>query len=141
MISIGSVVSSQQKVITCHPFVIRNNIPPPQGNPPNIDSHHYIFFVGKLATNATLKFDAHRVVLWMKVVSLLRYTNVGLQKIHLHKKEKLTTYYSIKTSYTQGWKLAGAQLPKAHKNLAGILEIEVYFSYLDRIGLLKMLFV
>jgi hypothetical protein len=52
----------------------------------------------------------------MKVVSLLRYTNVGLQKIHPHKKEKLT-------SNTQGWKLAGAQLPKAHKNLAGILEI------------------
>ena len=99
------------------------------------------FFVGKLATNATLKFDAHRVVLWMKVVSLLRYTNVGLKKIHPNKKEKLTTYYSIKTSNTQGWKLAGAQLPKAHKNLAGILEIEVYFSYLDRIGLLKILFV
>jgi poly-gamma-glutamate capsule biosynthesis protein CapA/YwtB (metallophosphatase superfamily) len=77
----------------------------------------------------------------MKVVSQLIYTNVGLQKIHPHKKEKLTTYYSIKTSNTQGWKLAGAQLPKAHKNLAGILEIEVYFSYLDRIGLLKMLFV
>jgi hypothetical protein len=49
--------------------------------------------------------------------------------------------YFIKTSNTQGWKLAGAQLPNAHKNLAGILEIEVYFSYLDRIGLLKILFV
>jgi hypothetical protein len=58
-----------------------------------------------------------------------------------HKKEKLTTYYSIKTSNTQGWKLAGAQLPKAPTNLAGLLEIEVYFSYLDRIGLLKILFV
>jgi hypothetical protein len=71
----------------------------------------------------------------------LRYTNVDLPKNTPHKKEKLTTYYSIKTSNTQGWKLAGAQLPKAHKNLAGILEIEVYFSYLDRIGLLKILFV
>jgi hypothetical protein len=58
-----------------------------------------------------------------------------------HKKEKLTTYYSIKTSNTQGWKLVGAQLPKAPKNLAGLLEIEVYFSYLDRIGLLKIFFV
>jgi hypothetical protein len=78
----------------------------------------------------------------MKVVSLLRSTNVDLQKNHPpHKKEKLTTYYSIKTSNTQGWKLAGAQLPKAHNNLAGILEIEVYFSYLDRIGLLKIVFV
>jgi hypothetical protein len=43
--------------------------------------------------------------------------------------EKLTTYYSIKTSNTQGWKLAGVQLPKAPKNLGGLLEIEVYFSY------------
>jgi len=77
----------------------------------------------------------------VKVVSLLRYTNVGLQKKHPHKKKKLTTYYSIKTSNTQGWKLAGAQLPKAPKNLAGLLEIEVYFSYLDRIGLLKIVFV
>ena len=76
----------------------------------------------------------------MKVVSLLRYTNVGLQKIHLHKKEKLTTYYSIK-NIKYSWKLAGAQLPKAPKNLGGLLEIEVYFSYLDRIGLLKILFV
>ena len=58
-----------------------------------------------------------------------------------HKKEKLTTYYSIKTSNTQGWKLAGAQLPKAPKNLSGLLEIEVYFSYLDRTGVLKILFV
>jgi hypothetical protein len=58
-----------------------------------------------------------------------------------HKKEKLTTYYSIKTSNTQGWKLAGAQLPKAPKNLAELPEIEVYFSYLDRIGLLKIVFV
>ena len=58
-----------------------------------------------------------------------------------HKKEKLTTYYSIKTSNTQGWKLAGAKLPKAPKNLAGLLEIEAYFSYLDRIGLLKIVFV
>ena len=39
------------------------------------------------------------------------------------------------------WKLAGAQLPKAPKNLGGLLEIEVYFSYLDRIGLLKIVFV
>jgi hypothetical protein len=51
------------------------------------------------------------------------------------------TYYTIKTSNTQGWKLAGAQLPKAPKNLVGLPEIEVYFSYLDRIGLLKILFV
>jgi hypothetical protein len=27
------------------------------------------------------------------------------------------------------------------KNLGGLLEIEVYFSYLDRIGLLKIVFV
>jgi hypothetical protein len=77
----------------------------------------------------------------VKVVSLSRYTNVDLQKNTPHKKEKLTTYYSIKTSNTHGWKLAGAQLPKAPTNLAGLLEIEVYFSYLDRIGLLKILFV
>jgi hypothetical protein len=42
---------------------------------------------------------------------------------------------------SQGWKLAGAQLPKAPTNLAGLLEIEVYFSYLDRIGQLKIEFV
>jgi poly-gamma-glutamate capsule biosynthesis protein CapA/YwtB (metallophosphatase superfamily) len=84
---------------------------------------------------------AYRVVLRVKVVSLLRYTNVGLQKNSPHKKEKLTTYYSIKTSNTRGWKLAGAQFPKAPNNFAGLLEIEVYFSYLDRIGLLKILFV
>jgi hypothetical protein len=35
-----------------------------------------------------------------------------------------------KISNTQGWKLAGAQLLKAPENLAGLLEIEVYFSYL-----------
>jgi hypothetical protein len=35
----------------------------------------------------------------------------------MYKKEKLTTYYTIKTSNTQGWKLAGAQLPKALKKL------------------------
>ena len=73
---------------------------------------------------------AYRVVLWVKVVALLRYTNVGLQKNTPHKKEKLTTYYSIKISNTQGWKLSGAQLLKAPENLAGLLEIEVYFSYL-----------
>jgi hypothetical protein len=64
-----------------------------------------------------------------------------LAKNHPHKKEKLTTYYSIKTSTTQGWKLAEAQLPKAPTNLAGLLEIELYFSYFDRIGLLKILLV
>ena len=66
---------------------------------------------------------------------------LACKKTTPHKKEKLTTYYSIKTSNTQGWKVAGAQLPKAPTNLAGLLEIEVYFSYLDRIGLLKFLFV
>jgi hypothetical protein len=40
----------------------------------------------------------------------------------------------LKTSNTQGWKLAGAQLPKAPKNVAGLLEIEAYFSYFDKIG-------
>jgi hypothetical protein len=45
----------------------------------------------------------------------------------LHKKEKLTTYYSIK-NIKYSWKLAEAQLPKAPKNLGGLLEIEVYFS-------------
>jgi hypothetical protein len=50
-------------------------------------------------------------------------------------------YYSIKTSNTQGWKLSEAQLPKAPKYLAELLEIEVYFSHLDRIGLLKIVFV
>jgi hypothetical protein len=55
----------------------------------------------------------------LRNVLLLRYTNVDLQKTAPHKKEKLTTYYSIKTSNTQGWKLAGAQLPKAPTNLAG----------------------
>jgi hypothetical protein len=74
----------------------------------------------------------------------LKYTNVGLHPPH--KTEKLTTYkknmyYSIKTSNTQGWKLSEAQLPKAPKYLAELLEIEVYFSYLDRIGLLKIVFV
>jgi hypothetical protein len=63
------------------------------------------------------------------------------KKPTLHKKEKLTTYFSIKTSNTQGWKLAGVQLPNPPKNLGGLLEIEVYFSYLDRIGLLKIVFV
>ena len=53
----------------------------------------------------------------------------------------LLTYYSIKTSNTQGSKLTWAQLPKAPNNLAGILEIEVYFGYLDRIGLLKNCFI
>jgi hypothetical protein len=66
---------------------------------------------------------------------------LACKKTTPHKKQKLTTYYSIKTSNTQGWTLAGAQLPKAPTNLAGLLEIEVYFSYLDRIGLLKFLFV
>jgi hypothetical protein len=46
-----------------------------------------------------------------------------------------------KINLQNSWKLAGAQLPKAPKNLGGLLEIEVYFSYLDRIGLLKILFV
>ena len=50
-------------------------------------------------------------------------------------------YYSIKTSNTQGWNLSEAQLPKAPKYLAELLEIEVYFSYLDRIGILKIVFV
>ena len=50
-------------------------------------------------------------------------------------------YYSIKTSNTQGWNLSEAQLPKAPKYLAELVEIEVYFSYLDRIGLLKIVFV
>jgi hypothetical protein len=57
-----------------------------------------------------------------------------------NREEKLTTYYSIK-NIKYPWKLAGAQLPKAPKNLGGLLEIEVYFSYLDRIGLLKIVFV
>ena len=129
-----------------HEILIPNNIPPPPGHPPNIDSHHHISSSkncpqAQLWNLMILPYTyAHRVVLWVKVVSLLRYTNVDLQPPP-HKKEKLTTYYSIKTSNTQGWKLAGAQLPKAPTNLAGLLEIEVYFSYLDRIGLLKILFV
>ena len=37
----------------------------------------------------------------------------------------------------QGWKLAGPQSAKAPKNVAGLLEIGIYFSYLYRFGLLK----
>ena len=33
-----------------------------------------------------------------------------------------------------------SSFPKAPTNLAGLLEIEVYFNYLDRIGLLKVVF-
>jgi hypothetical protein len=106
------------------------------------------FFFGKLSTNATLKFDDTALYICTSgsIVSEGRFA-IEIYKCRLakkhppHKKEKLTTYYSIKTSNTQGWKLAGAQLPKAPKNLAGLLEIEVYFSYLDRIGLLKIVFV
>jgi hypothetical protein len=39
----------------------------------------------------------------------------------------------------QGWKLAGSQSAKAPKNLAGLLEIGIYFNYLYRFGLLKFL--
>jgi hypothetical protein len=106
------------------------------------------FFIGKLPTNATLKFDDTSLYICTSgsIVSEGRFA-IEIYKCRLakkkkpHKKEKLTTYYSIKTSNTQGWKLAGAQLPKAPKNLAGLLEIEVYFSYLDRIGLIKIVFV
>jgi hypothetical protein len=105
------------------------------------------FFFEKLPTSATLKFDDTALYICTSgsIVSEGRFA-IEIYKRRLakntpHKKEKLTTYYSIKTSNTQGWKLAGAQLPKAPTNLAGLLEIEVYFSYLDRIGLLKILFV
>ena len=39
----------------------------------------------------------------------------------------------------QGWKLAGPQSAEDPKNLAGLLEIGIYFSYLYRFGLLKFL--
>jgi hypothetical protein len=62
------------------------------------------FFVGKLPTNATLKFDdtalcictSGSIVSEGRFAIEIPYTNVGLQKNHPHKKEKLTTYYSIK---------------------------------------------
>jgi hypothetical protein len=96
------------------------------------------FLDGKLPINATLKFDDTALYICTSgsIVSEDRfaieiYICRLAKKNTPHKKEKLSTYYSIKTSNTQGWKLAGAQLPKAPKNLAGLPEIEVYFSYLD----------
>jgi hypothetical protein len=78
------------------------------------------------------------VIQYWKLI-LDHYVKIHTQKTILDNNN--ADYESIKTSNTQGWKLAGAQLPKAPKNLAGLQEIEVYFSYLDRIGLLKILFV
>jgi hypothetical protein len=51
---------------------------------------------------------------------------------------KKNEYFVIQT-VIQGWKLAGPQSAKAPKNLAGLLEIGIYFSYLYRFGLLIFL--
>jgi hypothetical protein len=66
------------------------------------------FFVGKLPTNANLKFDdtalcictSGSIVSEGRFAIEIPYTNVGLQPPP-HKKEKLTTYYSIKKRYGQ----------------------------------------
>jgi hypothetical protein len=50
-------------------------------------------------------------------------------------------YKAVPSNFRVAFMGAGVQLPKAPKNLGGLLEIEVYFSYLDRIGLLKIVFV
>jgi hypothetical protein len=90
-----------EKVIPCHPFVISNNIPPPPGHPPNIDSHHHISS-SKNCPQAQpwnlmiLPYTyAHRVVLWVKVVSLLRYTVRWVSR----GRRDVVSYHKWMTSY------------------------------------------
>ena len=116
--------------MTCHPFVIKKNKTKQHPSSPWTPTEHRFpsphFFVGKLPINATLKFDDTALYICTSgsIVSEGRFA-IDIQML------------ACKKTHPP----AGAQLPKAPTNLAGLLEIEVYFSYLDRIGLLKFLFV
>jgi hypothetical protein len=58
--------------MTYHPFVIRNNIPPPPGYPPNIDSHLYISIAKR--PSLTILPDVH---MYKAVSSNFRVALVG----------------------------------------------------------------
>ena len=101
--------------MTCHPFVIKKKTKKTQQHPssPWTPTEHRFpsphFFVGKLPINATLKFDGTALYICTSgsIVSEGRFA-IEIYKCRLakkptlHKKEKLTTYYSIKTSNTRG---------------------------------------